>query len=203
MRPDQEFEAWICSIRKKDSPTARRTRASGALRWEPGDIHDPRFHIECKHSIKDYIIVQYEWWEKALEEADRRDKIPILAVGYSMDWVLGQTVGFIRKSEDQDILPLDNWPCKSRTMRKFTPTFFTWMEQTFEIFDKLPAIVFDETSEDATILEFISGFEGGVSKLYIEREFRSLGSRKVTKAIQSLVERGGIAECRGVYTANE
>lgn len=71
---------------------ARRSRASGALWFEKGDIVDSILHPECKErkgselkSGAKSISIQKEWLEKAKEECKGTDKIMTLPFRFKED----------------------------------------------------------------------------------------------------------------------
>lgn len=131
MRPDQLFEEWVLAQRRKYVPESRRTRASGAMHFEPGDVKDPNLLIECKHSIKSDITLQWGWWKKVAGEADRSNKIPVLVFGFGSRWHWGETVGVlvaerVLEADQLPGVPQETWTCQTRKLTTTTPRRICW-----------------------------------------------------------------------------
>jgi hypothetical protein len=98
MRPDQKFEVRVVALlRAYGYPDAVRTRASGALEFEKGDLKwcDP-LHVECKHSVSGRVGLLYRHVHKAALEADHLGRLPVLAVGCGGGpWLPGHRLGFL------------------------------------------------------------------------------------------------------------
>lgn len=90
----EDLEATVAS-KLNQVPTmkeARRTRASGALWFEKGDIVDQIVHPECKErkgrelkSGDKSISIQRSWLEKAKEECMNSNKVMILPFRFKND----------------------------------------------------------------------------------------------------------------------
>ena len=69
-----------------DIREARRSRASGALPFEKGDIVDTILHPECKErTAEKSFSVKREWLEKAKEECKYTDKTMCLPFRFKGD----------------------------------------------------------------------------------------------------------------------
>lgn len=178
----------------------RRTRASGALFYEPGDIKDPAVHIECKHSIKNHIVVQWEWWLKALAEAGRIDRVPVLAVGYGSNWKLGTNAGLLILEEELDgstLQDLDTWGSRNKTVRDLTPRVIRWREVIFRIVDRLD-IFLPETDLADQIL--ITLDRGPMTHAVLWREMGSrVEGNQLRAALNVLVDEQVLGVDRGTY----
>lgn len=69
-----------------DIEQARRSRASGALWFEKGDIQDQLLHPECKErTAEKSFSIKREWLEKAQEECKYSDKTMCLPFRFKGD----------------------------------------------------------------------------------------------------------------------
>jgi hypothetical protein len=69
-----------------DIEKARRSRASGALWFEKGDIQDQLLHPECKErTAEKSFSIKREWLEKALDECKYSDKTMCLPFRFKGD----------------------------------------------------------------------------------------------------------------------
>ena len=88
---DNSWEDLEADVAKKlnDVPTieqARRSRASGALWFETGDIVDEILHPECKErTAEKSFSIKREWLEKATEECKYSNKFMCLPFRFKGD----------------------------------------------------------------------------------------------------------------------
>jgi len=125
-RPDQDFESRVARLLrlKTSEPTTRKTRASGALPQEKGDVLHPYYHVECKHTHNWPITVQWDWWIKCCIEAEDIQKTPCLVLGVGLASTPGRDMIYILETTQP---ASENWlDTGSKRVHSFKPRTIQW-----------------------------------------------------------------------------